>query len=56
MTYNEKEDVKIILDYLWSDEETHYQSAPCKKHIFSVLKRLAKKTGYEALNKYELKA
>lgn len=40
-----KQDIKIVLDYLWSDEERHYvESGYGKKHIFSVLKRLAKVT------------
>jgi len=47
MTENEKKDIKIILKYLWKDEETHYQSDPCKNHIFVVLKRVAKKIGYK---------
>lgn len=43
-----KEDIKIILDYLWRDEEKHYQESwPCRKHIFVVLKRLAKRIWYQ---------
>jgi hypothetical protein len=44
-----KEDVKIVLDYLWHDEERHYQGwgGYPKMHIFRVLKRLAKNTGYK---------
>lgn len=48
MTIREKEDIKIILDYLWRDEEKHYQEFwPCRKHIFVVLRRLAKRIGYQ---------
>jgi hypothetical protein len=47
MTNREKEDIKIILDYMWLDEEKHYQSGPCNDHIFVVLKRLAKKIKYQ---------
>lgn len=49
MTNKEREDIKIILGYLWRDEERHYQSAPCKNHIFLVLKRLARIVGHEAI-------
>ncbi|MBI5614238.1 hypothetical protein HY947_04905 [Candidatus Gottesmanbacteria bacterium] len=41
-----KNDIKIILDYLWSDEKRDYQSHRSKKHVFVVLKRLAKEVGY----------
>lgn len=35
MAIQEKEDVKIILDYLWRDEERHYcESEYDKTHIF----------------------
>lgn len=47
MTDTEKEDIKVLLDYMWRDEEAHYQSAPSNKHIFIILKRLAKKIGHE---------
>ena len=55
MTDKENEDIKVILDYMWKDEETHYQSGPCKNHIFVVLRRLAKKVGYRWLNESEFK-
>jgi hypothetical protein len=43
-----KKDIRIILEYLWHDEEKHYQeSLPCKDHIFVVLRRLAKRIGYQ---------
>jgi len=43
-----KQDIKIILDYLWCDEERHYEECGCsKKHIFTTMKRLAKTVKYE---------
>lgn len=37
-----RRDIKIVLDYLWRDEERHYlESGYSKKHIFHTLKRLA---------------
>ncbi len=36
-------DIQKVIDYLWQDEERHYQEEPCKGHIFLVMKRLAKK-------------
>ncbi|MBU2101971.1 MAG: hypothetical protein KKF80_01095 [Candidatus Omnitrophica bacterium] len=47
MTKREEKDVRALLDYTWADEEKHYQSGPSKDHIFIVLKRLAKKIGYQ---------
>lgn len=47
MTKEEKEDLKIVLNYLWRDEQKHYQETPCKEHIYSVLRRLAKRIGYK---------
>jgi len=47
MPNREKDDLKMLLDYMWRDEETHYLSLPRKNHIFVVLKRLAKKVGYK---------
>lgn len=42
-------DIKIVLDYLWKDEERHcLESGNPKKHIFMILKRLAKVVKYEA--------
>lgn len=41
-----KEDIRIILDYLWHDEKNHYDCRPSPKHIFKVLKRLAEKIEY----------
>jgi hypothetical protein len=44
-----KKDIKIVLDYLWHDEEKHYlESRYYKNHIFNVLKRLAKVIKYES--------
>ena len=38
-----KEDIRIVLDYLWQDEERHYlECGYNKSHIFRVLKRLEK--------------
>ena len=41
-----KNDIKMVLDYLWSDEKKDYQINRSKKHVFVVLKRLAKHVGY----------
>lgn len=46
MTIKEKANVKVLLDYLWKDEKLHYETSPCKDHIFVVLKHLAKTIGY----------
>ena len=48
MTNKEKEDIKILLDYMWKDEEIHYEALPQENHIFVVLKRLAERVGYQA--------
>jgi hypothetical protein len=47
MTKQEKEDLKTVLNYLWRDEQKHYQANPCKNHIYSVLRRLAQRIGYK---------
>jgi hypothetical protein len=47
MIKKNREDIKTLLDYIWKDEETHYQSSPHKNHIFVVLKRLAKRINYK---------
>ena len=41
-----RKDIQIVLDYLWQDEKEHYQCGPSKKHIYIVLRRLAKAVGY----------
>ena len=41
-----KNDIKMVLDYLWFDEKKDYQINRSKKHVFVVLKRLAKEVGY----------
>ena len=41
-----KNDIKTVLDYLWFDEKKDYQINCSKKHVFVVLKRLAKEVGY----------
>lgn len=44
-----KDDLKIVLDYLWRDEKKHYSESKYRKnHIFLVLKRLAKPIEYES--------
>lgn len=48
MTNQEKKQIKTLLDYMWADEETHYQALPRKDHIFVILKSLAKRIGYKA--------
>lgn len=48
MSERTKKDIKTVLDYLWHDEKTHYQCGPSKKHIYVVLRRLAKDVGYHA--------
>ena len=43
-----RKDIRIILDYLWHDEEKHYfESEYSKNHIFRIMKRLAKIIKYE---------
>lgn len=40
-----KQDIKSVLNYLWRDEERHYRESEYdRKHIFRVLKRLARIT------------
>ena len=57
MKNQNKEDLKKVLNYLWKDEERHYQEwgGYPKAHIFRVLKRLAKNIGYKYESKFELK-
>ncbi len=47
MTIRDKNDIKTLLNYLWKDEQLHYQSSRCKNHIFVVSKRLAKSVKYK---------
>ena len=47
MTKQEKEDLKIVLHYLWRDEQKHYQETPAQNHIYLVLRRLAKRIEYK---------
>ena len=49
MTKQEEKDIKIVLEYLWLDEQKHYQENSCEGHIYSVLKRLAKRIGYSVV-------
>ena len=41
-----KNDIKMVLEYLWSHEKKDYQCHRSKNHVFVVLKRLAKEVGY----------
>ncbi len=38
-----KNDLSVLLDYLWQDEKNHYEASPAKNHIYLRMKRLAKK-------------
>jgi len=43
-----EKDLKVVLEYLWHDEERSYSETGYRKnHIFRVLKRLAKTIKYE---------
>ncbi len=43
-----RKDIRIMLDFLWHDEERHYRESEYDKtHIFRVMKRLAKVIKYE---------
>ena len=45
-----RQDIKVVLDYLWHDEKRHYEeSNRVKRHIFVTLKRLAKEIKYPEL-------
>lgn len=46
-TKSVKEDLKVLLNYLWHDEARHYSEGPRKDHIFLKLKRLAREIGYK---------
>ncbi len=47
-TEHVEKDLKIVLEYLWRDEERNYSEGRyLKNHIFCVLKRLAKAVKYE---------
>ena len=37
-----RRDLSVLLEYLWHDEKLHYMACPGKKHIYLVIKRLAK--------------
>jgi hypothetical protein len=39
-------DIKAVLEYLWHDEQKHYEEAPSRKHIYLVMRRLAKRINY----------
>ena len=43
LTEENKKDIKTLVDYLWKDEEKHFEetgSSDKENHIFSVLRRL----------------
>ena len=41
LTDENKQDIKTVIDYLWKDEERHFEELDLQsKHIFCVLKRL----------------
>lgn len=45
LTEEQRSDIKKVLDYLWHDEERHYEEGGCgpgDNHIFNTLKRLKK--------------
>ena len=45
-----REDIISVVDYLWHDEEKHYEEVDRpRNHIFMVLKRLAKEIGYKTI-------
>ena len=50
-----KQNIKIVLDYLWHDEEKHYQELGGfpKEHIFRVLKKLAKDVGHKHESRFK---
>ena len=41
LTEEQLTDIKAVIEYLWADEERHYEESEDKEnHIFNVLKRL----------------
>lgn len=41
LTDENKDDIKRVIDYLWGDEERHFEENDCPDdHIFLILKRL----------------
>lgn len=47
MTKQEKNDLRIVLNYLWRDEQKHHQENPSTDHIYIILRRLAKRIEYK---------
>ena len=37
-----RRDLSVLLEYLWHDEKLHYMECPGKKHIYLVMRRVAK--------------
>ena len=55
-TFND--DLKKLLDYVYSDERRHYIGCPSRNHIYLIIRRLAKHIGYnpnELFNNYSIK-
>jgi len=42
-----KKDLLTLIDYVWHDEEKHYEENPVKDHIYLPIKRIAEAIGYE---------
>ena len=41
LTNEQRNDINVLVDYLWADEERHFEESEDKEnHIFNVLKRL----------------
>ena len=41
LTKENKNDIKTVIDYLWKDEEKHFEESGCpKNHIYNTLKQL----------------
>ena len=41
LTNEQRNDINVLIDYLWADEERHFEESEDKEnHIFNVLKRL----------------
>jgi hypothetical protein len=42
-----KNDLAILLNYLWDDERLHYMAEPSKEHIYLIMRKLAKEVGFK---------
>ncbi len=41
LTIEQRNDINVLIDYLWADEERHFEESENKEnHIFNILKRL----------------